>query len=101
MKIWTWFMSLMRRLFGRFQKKAVEEVVRFRNEKWQRVFRFIDTSHGMLNMPKFQLCPECNHPAKRDHKTQMGAAYYCRCGMMNYVTHPLLKNKVQRVPVLR
>ena len=55
-------------------------------------FRRAPTSHakGFPNMPKFQNCPDCNRPAKRDHKDARGAMYRCRCGLQNFVTHPLI-----------
>ena len=38
------------------------------------------TSHGMLNMPRYQPCPKCRGDSKRDRKTPRGAWYRCtRC----------------------
>lgn len=49
-------------------------------------FRFIQTSRGGLNMPKYQYCPQCHGGARREAKTVGGANYRCRkCGFPFFV----------------
>ena len=60
--------------------------------KWERltglVERFIRTSRGGLNMPKYQPCPECHATSRRESKTLGGANYHCRTHRQFFVKHP-------------
>ena len=40
-------------------------------------FRYVQTSRGGHNMPKYQPCPECYRGSHRDHKIDTGAIYRC------------------------
>lgn len=98
------------RLKRLFKKKAPvparisPEEMQWKSPKWYRrvrnFFRRAPTSYGYFNMPKFQNCPGCGHPVKRSYKTSRGATYKCRCGFINMVTHPLIKQQ-ERLESLR
>lgn len=49
-----------------------------RKKWWHFPLRFIETSRGGINMPKYQGCPDCVAHSKRVDKTLGGANYSCR-----------------------
>jgi len=92
----AWLKRLFRRLFHLKEPLPAGEL-QWKKLSWHRRlmshFRRPAVSYGSFNMPKFQNCPDCNYRVKRHHKTASGAVYRCRCGLQNFVTHPLIARR--------
>lgn len=82
----------LRNLFTREAKVPTEKPGKTWLDKMRErfaTFRFVDTSLGGLNMPKFQPCPEGHGQKKRDSKAAGGAYYWCNtCQHHFFMLHP-------------
>ena len=92
----SWLKKKFRREKTREEKEKLKKEIEAKiiadyKEQATKIGKIVKTSHGGLNMPKYQPCPKCHDGSERERKIEDGAFYICSTHGEFFVRRPQRK----------